>query len=349
MSVTKICIYFSFIILIICSLSNSKSALPDKLSDYQFFKGDLKDLTPNDGIIPYDLNSSLFTDYASKARFIKIPNGKTGIYNSDKVIDFPEGTILIKNFFYPLNELKPELGRKIIETRLLIHENSGWKAYPYIWNEEQTDASLEITGGSIPVQFRNKKNQLIDFTYEVPNINQCKGCHELNGKMSPIGPSARQLNKEYTFSHKTQNQLLALKEKGILDMSTDQFDKAPQLANYDNLNESLNKRARAYLDINCAHCHNPEGPAKNSGLNLSWNNNDQTTYGFMKSPVAAGRGSGHFLYDIVPRKAKESILFFRMNSTDPGIMMPELGRTMIHKEGVELIKEWINKSDLVIQ
>lgn len=167
--------------------------------------------------------------------------------------------------------------------------------------------------------------------------------------MSPIGPSVRQLHKTFTYEHGEHNQLLELKRRGILEMSEEQLSKAPQLAGLENIQESLEKRAKSYLDGNCAHCHNPEGPAKNSGLNLRWDNRDKTTYGFMKSPVAAGRGSGNFQYDIVPGKAKESILYYRMNSNDPGIMMPELGRKLIHQEGLELIKEWINKSDLVIQ
>ncbi|MEY2792201.1 MAG: hypothetical protein RJA76_193 [Bacteroidota bacterium] len=329
--------------LIFYLFSNSKQSIPEKLSDYQFFKGEIKHLVPNEGVIPYDLNSTLFSDYASKIRFMVIPKGKKIPYNDESVLDFPEGSILIKNFYYPINETNPELGRKIIETRLLIHESTGWKAYPYVWNEEQTDAILEITGASIPVKFKNQTNHLIDFTYEVPNINQCKGCHEVNGKMSPIGPSARQLNKLYSSNYSTKNQVTELKEKGLLDISNEELKEIPQMANYLNQNESLDKRAKAYLDINCAHCHNPSGPAKNSGLNLSWNNKDLTSYGYFKSPVAAGRGSGHLLYDIQPGKAKQSILHYRMNSNDPGIMMPELGRKLIHKEGVELIKEWINK------
>jgi len=322
---------------------HAQPSVPEKLSSYQFFKGDLKNLEPNEGIIPYELNSPLFTDYASKARFIKLPAGVKIPYNADKVLAFPEGTVLIKNFYYPNNSNEPSLSKRIIETRLLIHESNGWKAYPYIWNEEQTDATLEITGGSIPVQFKNAKNQLINFTYEVPNMNQCKGCHEVNGKMSPIGPSVRQLNKTYNYVHGENNQLLELKKRGILEMTEVQFSQAPQLVGMENMHESLEIRAKSYLDGNCAHCHNPEGPAKNSGLNLRWDNTDKTTYGFMKSPVAAGRGSGNFQYDILPGKAKESILYYRMNSKDPGIMMPELGRKLIHQEGLELIREWINK------
>ena len=325
------------------SLFYSRPAIPEKLSEYGFFKGEMNQLIGNDRLIPYELNSSLFSDYAHKARFLLLPNGAKVNFQTKDVLDFPEGSILIKNFYYYNNEQQPNQGRRILETRLLIHGKDGWKAYPYVWNEEQTDANLEITGASIPVQFRNKKNQLVEFTYEVPNINQCKGCHEVDGKMSPIGPSVRQLNKSIQNGAKSQNQLQHLKELGHLEVSDEVIASAPKLVDYTNEKEAIDLRAKAYLDINCAHCHQPKGPAKNSGLNLKWDNEQLVTYGFMKSPVAAGRGSGNFQYDIVPGKAKESILWFRMNSTDPGIMMPELGRTMVHKEGVELIRKWIDQ------
>ena len=112
-------------------------------------------------------------------------------------------------------------------------------------------------------------------------------------------------------------------------------------AEWDKNQFTLNDRARAYLDVNCTNCHNVKGPAKTSGLFLDYTENDPTKLGIFKPPVAAGRGSGELQYNIVPGKPEESIFIFRMESTDPGILMPELGRKMVHKEGVELIREWI--------
>ena len=125
------------------------------------------------------------------------------------------------------------------------------------------------------------------------------------------------------------------------------FDEIPVIARWDDSeNYSINLRARAWLDINCAHCHNVNGPANNTGLYLDYYETDPKTLGIFKTPVAAGRGSGYLKYDIVPGEPDESILVYRFNSTDPGIMMPELGRTMIHKEGLELIKSWIEDINL---
>ena len=304
-----------------------------KLSDYGFFTEPIAKLHPAENVFPYELNSPLFTDYSLKKRFIFIPKDKKINYHEKEVLQFPVGTILIKNFHYEESQLAGQKSR-IIETRLLVHEEDGWRALPYVWNDEQTDAFLEITGGEQKVALRNHG----EFMYSIPNMAQCKSCHELNGAIAPIGPSARQLNKTI----KGKNQLASLTEAGVLD-NLPEISEISQLPVW---NESetgtLDERARAYLEINCGHCHRPEGPAKNSGLDLTIFSASDHSLGIFKGPVAAGAGSGGHSYDIVPGKPEESILTYRMESNDPGIMMPELGRRLIHTEGVELIKSWIN-------
>ena len=306
-----------------------------KLSEYNFFQGDIADLIPASNVYPYDLNTPLFSDYALKKRFIYLPEGSKVGYHETDVLKFPPGTVLIKNFYYENAQLENELGR-IMETRLLIRKEEGWTALPYIWNEEQTDASLEITGGTQKVSLLGKN----PIDYQVPNLGQCKGCHELNGKIEPIGPTARQLNRTNIFNGKEMNQLVKLYEDQLLDLPA--FDNIPKLPVWDNPKTgSLNKRARAYLEINCAHCLRREGPAKNSGLYLLASNENESEIGVMKAPVAAGQGSGGLKYDIVPGKPEKSIFYHRLNSTEASVMMPELGRKLIHEEGVMLIKEWI--------
>lgn len=104
---------------------------------------------------------------------------------------------------------------------------------------------------------------------------------------------------------------------------------------------SLDHRVRSYLDINCGHCHSPVGAADTSGMFLNIEETDPLKLGVCKPPVAAGQGTGGFLFGIDPGNGKESILTFRMESLDPGAMMPELGRSLVHEEGVELIIDWI--------
>ena len=313
------------------SLVSADANYKENLSDYGFFKGTLKDQIPTDGVVLYTLNSPLFSDYASKLRFVRLPEGKSVSYNPDSVLQFPVGTAIVKTFYYPFDERNPEKGRRLMETRVLLHEAKGWVALPYIWNKEQTDAVLEVAGGSDQVSWIDAAGKKQSFEYQVPNMNQCKGCHERSGEMTPIGPSVRQLNDGQQLQHWETAGLL----KGLPK------DHIPALVNYSNASASLDDRVKAYLDINCAHCHNATGPARSSGLYLEWNSKDRTAYGFFKAPVAAGRGSGNLSYDIVPGKPEQSILHYRMASRDPGVMMPELGRQLTHHEGVELVRSWI--------
>jgi uncharacterized repeat protein (TIGR03806 family) len=314
----------------------------DKLSSYGFFTGKLSDLIPAEGIYQYELNTPLFSNYAEKLRFVKLPPGTQALYNDTTAFVFPVGTVLVKNFYYANDFRKPERGRKILETRLLVHEEEGWQAYPYIWNDEQTEALYDPAGETKTVTYINQSGKKISTPYVIPNKNQCKGCHIRNSKMMPIGPSARQLNREIDFFGKTQNQLsywTALRLLNSFDL-----EKSPALARWDDHASLLNDRARAYLDANCGHCHSKAGPASTSGLFLDVHENESGRLGVNKSPVAAGRGTGDLKFDIVPGDPEHSILLYRMKTNDPGIAMPEIGREQIHKEGVALIEEWIRKN-----
>ena len=303
-----------------------------KLSEYNFFQEPISSLEPTEHVYPYNLNTSLFTDYALKKRFIFMPAGSVAKFQEKEVLEFPIGTILIKNFYYSADQLTNRKS-KIIETRLLIHEESGWIALPYIWNDEQTEAFLEITGDEQEIVLAKQGS----FRYAVPTMAQCKSCHEFNGAIAPIGPNARQLN----ITVNGKNQLSTFAEAGILQ-GLPELISISKLASWDNENSgSIEERSRAYLEINCGHCHRPEGPGKNSGLDLTTYAESDHALGIFKGPVAAGAGSGGLNYDIVPGKPEESILLYRMQSNDPGIMMPELGRKLIHAEGIELIKNWI--------
>jgi hypothetical protein len=110
----------------------------------------------------------------------------------------------------------------------------------------------------------------------------------------------------------------------------------------DDRHYTLEQRARAYMDVNCAHCHTKGGDAYNTGLFLEYQQTNPNQLGIMKAPVSAGGGAGGLNYDIVPGDDAHSVLAYRMNSAEPGTAMPELARTVIHKEGVQLIIDWIN-------
>lgn len=313
-----------------------------KLSEYGFFKGVLHKLDPQERLVFYEPASSLFTDYAFKSRYIWMPAGSLA-YLGDREgdMDFPENTILIKNFYYPADFRKPAGERRILETRLLVNSAKGWEAYPYVWNESQTEAEYKVVGAEIPVSWLDEDGKENKVNYVVPNKNQCKSCHNNQERLEPIGVKAKHLNYEAVFGGKAINQLQYWQERGVLELSGSP-ESYGSLVNYEDGTQELASRARAYLDINCAHCHREEGPGSTSGLFLTYEEDIPLRLGIFKTPVAAGFGAGSHTFDIYPGDADASILLYRMETNEVGAAMPEIGRVSIHKEGVALIRDWIN-------
>lgn len=304
--------------------------LPARLQDFGLL---VDGKTPSPGVKAYQLNTPLFSDYAEKYRFIYVPKGKAAQVRGDGLIDFPVGSVLIKSFGYPADMRAPNQDIRILETRLLVHRASGWVALPYVWNEAGTEAVLKRAGQRMTVRWTHLDGAPRTISYAVPNANQCKGCHASNGAVTPIGPKARNLNDG--------TQLQALKKAGLLAGSLSGLAAVPH---WDRPTRgSVAARARAYLDVNCGHCHSKSGPANTSGLWLDWDQPADTNLGLGKRPTAAGRGSMGLDFAIQPGNPDASYLVARMDSLEPGIAMPELGRAMVHEEGVALIRRWISE------
>jgi uncharacterized repeat protein (TIGR03806 family) len=344
---------------------------PAHLSDWQVVYADGSNLALNEGVIPYDLNTPLFSDYAHKLRAIWMPRGTSAKFDPDGGFDFPVGTIISKTFYYPVvkgaardskavartydqstdfsDKAQGERGLKLanvhlVETRILVHREGGWEALPYVWNAAQTEAVLARTGDAKPLELVADDGTKEAFTYVVPNENQCAGCHVVDLKtkqIAPIGTKARHLNREYPYAAGPENQLLRWTKLGYLTGMADPASAAKN-ADWRDVAQPLDARARAYLDINCGHCHNAKGPANTTALDLTIFAAADRFLGMCKPPVAAGRGTGDHFFDIVPGNPQESILSYRMRSSEPGVMMPEQGRTTTHVEGVALIERWIS-------
>ena len=336
---------------------------PARLSDWGVVLADGRVLAFNRGVIPYDLNMPLFSDYALKLRSVWLPAGTMAQYREAREFEFPVGTILSKTFHYERsgeqNGLHLDVVRAdresvlddgghldldryvLIETRLLVRYDDGWQALPYVWNETQDEAFLELAGDVRSIRLNNGSAQE-QFVYVVPDVNQCGGCHKPDhtaAEMRPLGPRAWQLNREYRYPAKTRNQLEQWTASGILAGVP---ESPPEGVRWTAPGEaSTGQRARAYLDANCAHCHNANGPADTSGLDLGIDAAVERRFGICKPPVAVGRGSGDRPYDIYPGQPDDSILVYRMARSDPAIAMPELGRSTVHREGVELMRKWI--------
>ncbi len=315
---------------------------PKKLSDYGFFKGNGATQEPVAGVTPYDVNTPLFSDFTSKHRFVRLPNGTSAQYAENDAFDFPVGSCVVKTFTYPHDAADASQGEQLLETRVLERKPAGWYGYSYLWNKEQTEATLDLGGSTIETSWKGADGKRHSNNYIVPHANQCKSCHVSNGKtFLPLGIKARNLNKDYAYTDGKDNQLAHWTKAGILKGSPGPAH-APKVPRYDDPSSgTVDARARAWIDVNCAHCHNPAGPARTTGLDLSIGQTDFAKLGVWKSPVAAGHGSGDHRYDIVPGKPDDSIVIYRLESTEPGVMMPELPRRLVPDDAVALLKEWI--------
>ena len=333
---------------------------PEHLSDWHLLDVAGGRLVPNAGVLPYDLVTPLFSDYAHKLRTVWMPAGQSATYTADKAFEFPVGTILSKTFYYPragasdavLKTYDPEPGSpaagldlsrvRLVETRLLVRRADGWTVLPYVWNADQSEAQLERTGDEKSLDLVDAQGHGQKFTYVVPNENQCASCHVTNlksGEFTPLGPKARNLNRTLAYADGSENQIARCVRAGFLTGVP--AGELPRAADWRDVQQPIAERARTYLDVNCAHCHQAGGTASNTSLRLDAQGPADWSLGLCKPSVAAGKGTGDRIHDIVPGKPDESILPFRLASTEGGVMMPELGRSTVHQEGVQLIRDWI--------
>ena len=296
--------------------------LPRAISEFGFFADPASQLPARD-VVPYRLNTPLYSDGADKLRFIYVPQGAQLEADGEGLLQFPIGTALIKTFAFGEGD-----ARRLIETRVMLLRADGWIALPYRWNDDQSDARLVVAGGRLPITTPSGE----EISYRIPNKNQCKECHGLNGEVIPLGPKARNLSHEW---------LEGMVSKARLDRMPGDHDTMPLWE--ERARADLDDTARAYLDVNCAHCHRPGATASNSGLDLRWEQEDPGAIGIMKRPVAAGRGAGGLLYSIVPGDPERSILLYRLDSIEPGVAMPELGKGTIDQDGVTIVRRWIKE------
>lgn len=362
-----------FLILLIgCSDTGSKvepqwftQKDPQKLSDWQLFTRDGRYLHLAPQTTEYRLATPLFSDYAEKLRTIYLPDQGKLVIDEAGNYDFPVGSIVTKSFYYekiatdasekpnekdPGKEVpqvkiwaaeqrnKTELRDAIdlnqyhmVETRLLIKRSSGWTALPYIWNDAQNEAFLAKIGGLIDIEAQlsdaNGVNRTKNFPYLVPNINQCAGCHAHDRER----PGLQLIGLD------PSHQL----ETGQSPVSLSHDENPSFIGNWRDEGSSIDQRARAYLHSNCAHCHTPAAPHNSSALDLRYEAKNKAAQGHCKIPIAAGQGTGGLPWVISPGQPQNSILLYRMRSDNPGEMMPELGRTLVHDEAAELIEAWI--------
>ena len=316
------------------------------------------------------------------------PNPTAGekVHDSDGASNtfvFPLGTVIAKTFAFRVDDAAGNtVSENVVETRLLIRRQNAsgtpvWVGLPYVWATQGglRIAELKIAGDSAAVEYDyldpdpdvkdgavRKRYTGSVARYGIPAAMTCITCHGGDDREQgapPIGLKARFLNRTNPALGGA-NQLTYLKDQGLLtglpaDLNT--VEKAPRWnvpgdsGEAANSNLDIHQRVRAYMEVNCAHCHNPNGGGSNSGLSLDAFRGVGLDYGICKKPVAAGRGSGGHLHDIVPgpssaepgaQGADASILYYRLSSAETGVRMPPVARTVVHGDAANLIATWID-------
>lgn len=314
------------------------SADEANLSSYRLFASDVDPTSgPSDTGMPYDLNTALFTDYASKYRFVFMPCDSAATYVADESFVFPIGTAITKTFAMPANTAARGIENEtLIETRLLIKRETGWVALPYVWLADGSDAVLNTDGEAMPMSVTHNGTDH-NFTYAVPSQLECAGCHTLADALVPIGPKARNLNGVFDYGLGPENQLshwqAARQLEGLpsdlntidtMPVFTDATDPA-SLAD----EAERNRYAKAYLDINCAHCHRPEGSYGNRAPYLE----------YWRSIDTAVTADNHGICrTILPGDASASGMHIMMQLG----LMPKIGTSLVHEEGLALLDHWID-------
>lgn len=289
-------------------------AFGESLTAYGLYQDPIAALQPVPEAQLYELSSELFTDYAAKQRLVRVPDGES-VTVVDGALVYPEGSILAKTFYYPLDMRDDDGARRIIETRLLIKREGLWNVATYLWNDDQTDATLLLKGTTTEVSWTDESGESRGTRYAVPHEGECVTCHQQGEVAAYIGPTARNLNRAVTRGGESVNQLAHLQDAGVL--VGDDWE-APTIPDYRDVEQSLESRARAYLDVNCAHCHNPGGwdEASEERLDLRYSRSLGQTN--------------------LPRKSRD--VRRQLNSGD----MPFLGTTLKHEQGVKLVLDYLD-------
>jgi hypothetical protein len=292
---------------------------------------------PAPGLVRYDVSSPLWSDGATKERFLRVPEGaKIGVKDCDvepatcKSVDdggtatdeghweFPVGSVLVKSF---------SLASKRIETRLLFHrEDESWIGASYEWNDAGTDATLLSDGKSKVVSSGE--------AWQFPSRSQCFQCHTRGAGIS-LGPSTRQLDFELDYGSGARNQIDELVALGLLAARPKALSRYPTPA----LAGDVEPRARAYLQANCSMCHRPGGTI--SDVDLRFTTPFGAT-GLCNQNIERGTGDPALPQKrLVPGHPELSSLSFRVHDLG-AYRMPKIGSAKLDPDGVQLLDDWIS-------
>jgi uncharacterized repeat protein (TIGR03806 family) len=339
---------------------SSTTKFPRRLSETGLFTS-TRDLTPAPGLIPYSVNAELWSDGASKERYLAIPGEGKIEYNSIIYPQpapgstpgwrFPDGTVLVKTFFLEMEKGNPK-SRRRVETRLLHGTiNPGteeigdqvWLGYSYVWNDEQTDAELADARGldrKVALRDAAAPGGRREQVYHIPSRTECIMCHTMPAKYV-LGVNTMQMNRDHDYGGAVANQLATFDHLGVFKAPLPMPpEKLPRLVDPHDRSQKLEARARSYLHANCSHCHRKWGGGISDFQLLATLPLKET------GTINTRPGQGTFeLKDpriVVPGEPERSLVLYRMGKLGLG-RMPHIASNVVDEQGVALIREWIKE------
>ncbi len=306
------------------------ATFPRWLSDSGCFE-ELRTQAPAADVVPYEVNAALWTDGADKRRAFALPPGERLSIADDGTLVFPEGSIVLKTFAFPLDPDRPD-DLQAVETRVMILRRLGWEFHSYRWNEDGTDAELLLDGDEIALP---KMLGVEPLPYSYPSRVECTYCHG-SGDANVLGLRIDQLDRVTDYGTGAIEQLDALASIGVLQDATSPLGKMAQPEDAD---DTLERRGRAYLHTNCGHCHRPGGWAPSEiKMDLRWQV-DLPDTGLCERV----RYFVPWWFDIdqrlTPGDPEASLVWLRASHRGDG-QMPPLA-TFAVDPGVEVLREWI--------
>lgn len=318
---------------------NTNRDFPGTLSETGLFSS-VKDHQPAPGLIPYDVNVPLWSDGAAKERFLALPRNSSVVFNEKNQWEFPVGTVIVKTFFLQTDTTNSEKRRRL-ETRLWLQSPRGWEGYTYLWNDEQTEATL-LADWPFKKEYEIKTPEgSVKQEWYFPSRSDCQACHTHNAGFV-LGWNTRQLNRLETSGKDKENQIEKFKRLKLFTQPT--LPPTAELEAYpdwEDQNAPLAKRARAYLDVNCALCHSPGGfgTAGGSKADLNFHKAFETAF------AAPPKSSPDAKRWIAPGQPQHSQLFQRMKSRHPKDQMPPLATQQPDHVALDVIRNWIKESE----
>ena len=311
--------------------------LPPTLADTGAFS-DLIHLTPQAGIVPYDLNVPFWSDGAHKFRWFSLPDTNLTVgFEREANWSFPTGMVWIKHFELELTNGVPTSARRI-ETRFLVRTTDGIYGVTYRWDDSQTNATL-VTEEGIPDEdlYIQDQGETHTQAWHYPSRSECLRCHSQIAGWG-LGFNTPQLNREFNYGGVTNNQIAALNQAGYFSSNVTGIHYLRALAPTTNTAWSLEYRVRSYLAANCAQCHQP-----GTDCLARWDARITTP------TAAAGIINGRLIFPfaadpngrvIVPGSLTHSTMVQRLANLGSS-HMPPLATTVVNAEAVNLLSEWI--------